>query len=290
MTWRRAPRVAAWISLLAPLACAERPAPAPSSVSLGGHAARVGDVTIPASLVGGVAGARGVTARETLDGLVRDALLAQGAKARGLEDEPSVRWACTTTVARLVPDRLVMEARAEGAPVDEELATVEVIHAVVLRAPTLAPVRASAIAGQILQAVATSRDDADFRTRAEQVPHVGTQVTVERLAAFDASGQDDRGATVDLSFAAAAFALHEPGKTSPVVETPFGWHVIRLIRRVVPAGDLLEARRRDLAEAVVEMRVRTRLASALREERQRQPVDTSAAADALMTEAVAGAL
>ncbi|HXN32216.1 MAG TPA: hypothetical protein VN894_10155, partial [Polyangiaceae bacterium] len=112
--------------LLAGLACGPRAAPVPSFVSPGGDPARVGDAAIPASLVAETARSRAEGVRQALDQLVEDALLAQAARGAGLERAPVVDWASTATLARVVPERLRDEARARGAPTDDELATIRV--------------------------------------------------------------------------------------------------------------------------------------------------------------------
>ncbi len=275
------------VVLPAGLACRSRAMPSPAGVALGGDAARIADATIPASLVVRIARARHEGVRRALDDLVEDALLARAATARGLDREPAVEWASAATMARLVSQRLGDEARAAGAPTDDELASVRVVHAVVRRSPTVSTARASATADAILRAVTAARDDGDFEALANEVPHLGVQVIVERVPEFDATGRTSGGAEMDRNFVAAALALHVRGQRSDIVETPFGWHVIRLLERVAPDPESIERLRRDLDGSVREVRVRTQVSAILRAERRRVPVEISAAAPALMTEAAA---
>jgi hypothetical protein len=275
-------------ALLVALACGTRAKPTATSTfaALGGDAAHVGDTVIPASLVADVARARGVDWSRALEELVQDALLATEARARGLDRDGSVRWASTATLARIVSERLSDAARQRGAPSDDELATVQVIHAVVLKSPTLSPSRAKDIAFEILQAVAHAQSDAKFEARAKQVPHPAAHVSVERLHEFDASGRSAEGDVYDASFVAGAFELHAPGETSGIVTSAFGWHIIRLIRRVAPDDPaVLERRREDLATDVFQLRVRSLLRDLLEARRQRAPPNISAAADDLMAKA-----
>lgn len=272
--------LAGWAATV--LACGGQAAPGPTIASLGGDVAEVGDVPIPASLVREVARARGVAAREALDGLVEDALAAQGARARGLDRSPQVAWAWGAALARRVPERLRDQARAKGPPTDDELADVAVIHAVVLRASALPQARAVALARAIASSVVSAKTDAEFEERARAAAVV--RITVERIPPFDAAGSTSEGGGLDPSFVAAAFALHAAGETSGVVETPFGWHVLRLLSRTTPEAAQLEERRRALTGPVIAMRVRSGLDALVRERRQRAKVEVSSAADRLLAE------
>jgi parvulin-like peptidyl-prolyl isomerase len=109
------------------------------------------------------------------------------------------------------------------------------------------------------------------------------------LPPFDATGASDEGAEeFDADFVAEAYGLRQPGETSEVAETRFGWHVIRLLERVQP--DLSKPPPPALRDAVVEMRARQRLRAALKRQRSQIRVDLSTGAEARMAEVVAGIL
>jgi hypothetical protein len=273
--------------LIAGLACGKRSAPAPTFASLHGDAAQVGTVPIPVPLVATVARSRRVGARQALSALVEDALLAQGARAADLDRTGPLRWAETTMLARKVLDQARDDAGARGAPTDGELVTIRVVHAVVRRSATLDHARAVAIADAIRTAVSGARNDDEFEARAKQVLHGGAQVTIERVPEFDVAGRTNDGAEIDARFVAAALELRGRGDTSDIVETAFGWHVIRLMDRVPPDPELLARRRVELADAVLDVRARMALANALRAVRLRVPVEVDPAAKKLMAEAVA---
>ncbi len=178
--------------------------------------------------------------------------------------------------------RLQDEAVAQGAPTDDELATITVQHALVRRSPSLAPTRALELAREIASAVASAKDAKDFEARARSVAGAADRLIVQDLAGFDLSGDATDGNHFDQAFTAAAFALHVAGETSPIVETPFGWHVIRLISREVPTGALVEERRSRLADIVVTTRARALVEGSVAERLHTESIEVSKAADALM--------
>lgn len=262
-------------------------APSPeASASLNGAVARVGSVALPPSLVADVARAKGSSAREAVEDLVRDALAAQGSLARGLDRDPAVSWQSTSALARLVPRQLLDAAAAEGPPREDELAQVLVEHAVVLRSANLREEDAIAVAAAIHQAVAGARSVDDFQARANAVAHPHAQVIVQSVGPFAADGADASGGSIDAGFVAAAFALKKPLETSPVVASPFGWHVIQLIER--RPGDGSAERALALGPAVIRMRAREQVDALLRAKTQAAKVEISGAADTLMARATPG--
>jgi hypothetical protein len=244
--------------------------------------AQVDDVRIPGALVAEVANARGTTPRDAVDALVDDALAARDARAQGLDRSPEVAWASTAALARVATLRFQMEAQSDGPPTDDELATITVQHALVRRAPSLPPSRALGLAREIAPAVASSKDAKEFEARARAVAGAADWLLVESLPGFDLGGDSADGAHFDPAFVAAAFTLHRSGDTSGVVETPFGWHVIRLVSREVPAGAELEERRSRLADTVVTTRARSLVEATIAGRLHTEAIEVSSAADALM--------
>jgi hypothetical protein len=269
--------------------CGGKPPPAIERARLDdGVVARVGDVAIPPSLVAVVAGAKGLSAREALDELVGDALAAQGARARGFAADRSVAWAETAALARGIPSRFADEATRAGPPSDDELASVLVVQAVVLRSPNLREEDALALARTTRQAVTGARTADEFVKRANAVPRSNAKIIAQTVGPFAADGIDPSGAELDAGFVAAAFALRTPFDPSPVVATPFGWHVLELVERKAPASAAeAEMQRGALAGAVRNVRARMRLESLLGALRSNGHVETNPAADELMAHATA---
>ena len=97
----------------------------------------------------------------------------------------------------------------------------------------------------VAQAVSAAKSPEDFRDRA-RAAGAEVRMSIEVVAPFDATGLSDEGSSLDPDFVAAAFQLRAPGDTSPIVETSFGWHVIRLIGKASAHG----RPRRSLRRAV----------------------------------------
>jgi hypothetical protein len=281
----------AWTPLLAcaapVLACGQRHAPVSSELPLTGDIARVGDTRLPASLVVSVALAKHMPARAALEELVEDALLGQAGAAQAANAAQPASWEFAGALARGAVARIVEGARQAGPPTANELSTVTVVHAVVLNSVAIPRESAQAIATSIRDAVEHATTAEDFERRAESVPRAAVRLTVERIAAFGADGQLPDGTRLDPSFVAAAFELPAPADTSPIVETPFGLHVLRLLERVLPEPSSLEQRQHDLADVVVAMRARSRLDRLLAARRGRTKIDIATAAVALMARGAA---
>ena len=292
------------ISLLA-LACACH-SPAPTThKSIGGDVvASAGTATISTTLLTDVARAQHRPADEAVQLLLDDALLSESARSRKIDQSISVSRDLTALRAQLVADRLRIDARAAGPCSDAEVDAlsarhlkdvelperVQVIHAIAIRPKKEAPnqdqqiAHAHEIADAIAAAVHGATSPEDFETRAKSVAHDGVDVRVESLPAFADDGVvPETGGGMDATFAHAAFSLAATGDISPVVETQFGWHVIRLNQRLAAKDIPREERRAMFAEECVTTRARTAFDALLAARRASVHVEIAQDANAAMT-------
>lgn len=279
--------------------------PPEEAAALGGElAARVGDEAIPLSLVQKVAAQQRIEPREALRRLVDDAVAAQAARGRGYDRTLPARWRLMAVRARFTADRALAEAKTGGDPTDAEIArlselywrevdrpeAVRVVHAVVRRPKDASKLEeARALAAQIREAVADVEGSDAFLKSASAVPHPkDLEVVAQPLPPFTDDGWGTEGdGRMDPAFAKASHAIGAVGATSDLVETSFGWHVIRLLERIPEARMPLESRRVAFVDEAYRLRASNFVQDRLAAQRAAVRVEVSAAAEPLMRALVA---
>jgi hypothetical protein len=284
------PRLSAGLALAALLsqACAKKQAPVVHQGTLRpGVAARVGNDDILLTTVARIARARGVTPRTARDLAVVDALFAQGARATS--PTAKVRTAERAVFARAALEELKQRGRTPGPATDSELAAltkerwiefdrpaaVRVTHVVVIAKTPEERAAGRTVAERVAAALEGATKSDEFEQRVQGLGTKELRVKVERLSPVTTDGRMFELATagrppaevgaLDQSFTRAAHALQKPGDLSPIVETPFGFHVIFLEERMAAVQPALEERRQLLTPEIQARRSERALA----EEKQR---------------------
>lgn len=239
------------------------PSASPTSSQLpSGFAARVGTELVSTASVNRIAQAQGLSPARALDHALSDALFAEA--ARTSRRPGLVSHVERAALARGVLERLKIEAARVGSASEAEIAevarerwlevdrpdAVRTIHAVVLSDQPERKSEARRAAEKLAEALKSATSAEEFTRLAKAVPLDGLELKVEPLPLVTSDGRTfeqreggfvARGA-FDPDFARAAAALITPGQLSPVTQTRFGFHVIRLEERVaghvVPKAEL----------------------------------------------------
>lgn len=209
--------------------------------------------------------------RDAAEALIEFEVLALEAAARELSRAPAVRRAGSAVAVPLYLKRAFeAEANAAAVPLDflrkvyernagfYHRAELRVADHLLISAPgwvrpTDAALDAAgrALAERVAAELSTHppADAAAFRALAErfqpEAVTVGLAIKAENLPAFAEAGQYER------DFSAAAFALARPGGVSPLVETRYGFHLIRVDEIMPPVDKSFEAARAEITERML---------------------------------------
>ncbi|HEY6723000.1 MAG TPA: hypothetical protein VI197_03185 [Polyangiaceae bacterium] len=275
--------------------------PSPQATSSSGSlkpgiVARVGSQELQAEFVASVAARQGLSITLASERAVAEALLAEAATAR-FEGSGLLAVSQRSAHARALLDELKVTARRAGPPSDSEIGKlrderwmdfdrpecVRTAHAVVMVKTDADDVPAKAAAERIAEAVRGVSEPERFWELANAVETGALEKRIEGLPLLTADGRGvfldpadprrQRPSRFDPEFASAAHAIAAVGGQSPVVKSPFGYHVILLLERVAPQHYELSRLRGTLAPEIYDQRSGKLLAELLARLERETPVE-----------------
>jgi hypothetical protein len=237
-----------------------------------------------------------VQSTEFVKNWATDSLLAESARAGALHAS-RVRQVERGVLARGLLESIYQKARELGQPTERELqeltserwtefdrpAAAQTTHFVVRTTEGQPTTSAELLARRLAIVVHGCKTAEEFRMAVEAFPKEnGLQVVVESLPPVTKDGRslrmgsDDQvlgaGPSFDLKFAQVANSLAGEGEQSEVVHTSFGFHVIRLDRKIHPQQASIETRREKLTDDVYLRRARHETDRCIQDSRQRHQI------------------
>lgn len=305
----RPSREAAWIlccllgtTLFVPIAGCE----ARSSHRVSGRPQVLGDehIVLPRELRHRIARESAIP-EEQVSSRVEGARLVRAVAERGGLELGRLAATRRAVLARAMLERLMAEERSRGPAHDDELdrevqrrwvlwdrpRAVVVMHALARTKKPADQAQAREVADKLVKLLKDVSDPTEFEARVKGLPEQPVEVLVERLPpitedgrSFELSAPDragSEGPRMDSSFARAAHRITQVGANSPIVATPFGYHLIHLLEVIPPLRRPREEQRAELTETVMTERFRARLSRELERAKQLRKVTTERNVDEL---------
>lgn len=250
------------------------------------QAAVIGADTIALETVNRIAREQGSSREVALDRAIQDAVFAAWGRER--MGSSNLRRAERAAHARALFEALFQSAREAGPVSDAELEELtqarwweldrppmlRTTHAVVIPRNREDDFQARRVAERVLEAVKGASNPEEFRRLARGVATDGLELRVEDLDPVTADGRaiepnaphavGEKPARYDQTYARAAFEIPTVGKTSGVVRTVPGYHVILAVE-MIPERRIPREDRRRLLEPEITSRRAKRLLGDIRE-------------------------
>ncbi|MBU4134017.1 peptidylprolyl isomerase, partial [bacterium] len=183
--------------------------------------------------------------RQYLEGIVNESILVELAKAKGIHRRPEVRDRIKALEDQILLEQVVEELKK--GPLKIEEAEIEEYYQknqdFYLHPPRM----------RVSHILAASKDEA-----ANVLAQIKDGVSFSKLASENSIDRNtaQKGGDIDYfergdmvpEFEEAAFKLQNIGDISPVVKTPFGWHIIKLTGRSTAVSKTKEDARDEIVQ------------------------------------------